>query len=67
LFNYLHALFPPYATLLPFGRVNASLSLLGSQSSANERIEIGVFTGFSGTPVELTVYPVCATYWTVSV
>jgi hypothetical protein len=67
LLDYLHSLLPPDSSLRTFRRVHASLNLLGSKSTADEGIEIGVFSGFAGAPVELIVDPVGATNWTVSV
>jgi hypothetical protein len=53
LINYFHSLFPPYATLLPFGRVYASLSLLGSKSATDESVKVFVSAWFTGGPVKL--------------
>jgi hypothetical protein len=53
-FDHAHPLFPPYSTLLPFGRVYASLSLFGSKSITDKRGEVEVFAWFSGAgPVKL--------------
>jgi hypothetical protein len=68
LFNHFHAFFPSNSTLLPLGRIYTSLSLFGSKSITDKRGEVEVFARFSGAgPIELTVEPMCAAYWAVSV
>jgi hypothetical protein len=42
---------------LTLGRVHASLSLLGRKSATDESVEVLVFTGFAGGPIELVVKP----------
>jgi hypothetical protein len=67
LFNHFLPLFPTDSAIFTLGRVYASLSLLGSQSSANECIEISVFAWLACAPVELAIDPMGATDWAVSV
>lgn len=61
------SLLPSYTTLGSLARVHASFSLLGRKSAAYERVEVDVFAGFSGAPVELPVDPVSSTNGAVSI
>jgi hypothetical protein len=67
LFDYLLSLFPADSPVLAFGRVYASLSLLGSKSATDKCVEVFVSSRFTSTPVKLVIDPMGSTNWAISV
>jgi hypothetical protein len=65
--RHFESLLPTDSAVFSFGRVHASLSLLGSKSATDESIEVFVLAGLAGRPIELAVDPFGAANSAVSV